>query len=821
MWRLVAVAGILCFACRDESRSLPSLSAAEHWLRTEQFREVLRHSDEWSRNAERSHDPKQIWDVRLIVADAMLGSAANPETVLRLLASAPPVPDSPEWAAIRARRLYLQARASYAAGQDGALPALFDSATRAAAAAHRPELAAEVDLRRGFAAADRGDYAEADRLYLQVSDEARRRNDRYLEARARNSQGQLLQSESRYDEAIPVLEAARSLALQAGAPETAARALGNLGLCYFRLGDYDNASPRLTAARDEFRRAGNNLEVQIWAGALGNVLYETQDYREAQHAYDAALAMARTVNAPVWEGRWLSNLASTAIEQSDWDAAENYNNEATRIKEQTNDVAYRASSLINAGKIASGRGDLTAAIRFFAEALRKGAEDPSVALDAHAGLAEVYARMGRLSDAEKEFRNTITEIESRQSRLFKDEYRLSWLDSLIRFYDAYVDFLVDQNQPERALEAAESSRSKVLTGNRAPSAPAPDYRQLARRTNSVLVEYWLAEKNSYLWTITPERIVLHRLPPNGRLLPLIRNYRAVTTAGRNPLEVADATGGELYEALLAPAVRDSGMRSRFIVVPDDEIYSLNLETLPDGNSSSHYWIEHATIRISPSLNYLASNAPHAAPRVTPRMLVIGDPDSSLPQFPKLEFAKQEISSIVSAMSTARPAVVEGAAATPASYAASKPGDFGFIHFSAHAEAAAKTASALDSAVILSGPPDRCRLAARDVVSIPLKAELVTVSACRSAGGKTYGGEGLVGFAWAFMKAGAGNVIAGLWDVNDRSTVELMSRLYSGIAAGMPPADALREAKLALIRGGGAYAKPFYWAPFQVYTARVN
>jgi CHAT domain-containing protein len=113
------------------------------------------------------------------------------------------------------------------------------------------------------------------------------------------------------------------------------------------------------------------------------------------------------------------------------------------------------------------------------------------------------------------------------------------------------------------------------------------------------------------------------------------------------------------------------------------------------------------------------------------------------------------------------------------------------------------------------------LFARDIMAVPLGAELVTISACRSAGAKTYAGEGPVGLAWAFLRAGAHNVIAGLWDVNDRSTEELMSRLYAEIARGDSPAEALRAAKLSLIRGGGAYAKPFYWAPFQVYTGAIN
>jgi len=52
------------------------------------------------------------------------------------------------------------------------------------------------------------------------------------------------------------------------------------------------------------------------------------------------------------------------------------------------------------------------------------------------------------------------------------------------------------------------------------------------------------------------------------------------------------------------------------------------------------------------------------------------------------------------------------------------------------------------------------------VNLPLQAELVTISACRSAGARTYSGEGLVGLAWAFLNAGAHNVVAGLWNVED-------------------------------------------------------
>jgi CHAT domain-containing protein len=103
------------------------------------------------------------------------------------------------------------------------------------------------------------------------------------------------------------------------------------------------------------------------------------------------------------------------------------------------------------------------------------------------------------------------------------------------------------------------------------------------------------------------------------------------------------------------------------------------------------------------------------------------------------------------------------------------------------------------------------------MEIPLDADLVTLSSCRSAGARAYSGEGLVGLTWAFLQAGARRVIAGLWDVDDESTSRLMASLYGALARGVPPEDALRDAKLSLLHGSYPYKKPYYWGPFQLYT----
>ena len=97
-------------------------------------------------------------------------------------------------------------------------------------------------------------------------------------------------------------------------------------------------------------------------------------------------------------------------------------------------------------------------------------------------------------------------------------------------------------------------------------------------------------------------------------------------------------------------------------------------------------------------------------------------------------------------------VLQGSRANPAAYREAGPAQFSWIHFAAHATA--NRESPLDSALILSRHEGGYALSARDVMNVPLHADLVTLSACRSAGAKTFSGEGLVGLSWAFLRAGS-------------------------------------------------------------------
>jgi CHAT domain-containing protein len=93
------------------------------------------------------------------------------------------------------------------------------------------------------------------------------------------------------------------------------------------------------------------------------------------------------------------------------------------------------------------------------------------------------------------------------------------------------------------------------------------------------------------------------------------------------------------------------------------------------------------------------------------------------------------------------------------------------------------------------------LTAEAIAGLPLHhLELAVLSACETGLGEVAGGEGVFGLQRAFHLAGARNVIASLWKVDDQATAALMALFYHKLwRENKPPLAALREAQLTLYR----------------------
>ena len=127
----------------------------------------------------------------------------------------------------------------------------------------------------------------------------------------------------------------------------------------------------------------------------------------------------------------------------------------------------------------------------------------------------------------------------------------------------------------------------------------------------------------------------------------------------------------------------------------------------------------------------------------------------------------------------------------------------------HPELSGLVLSLIDHA----GNPIDGFLRLHEIYNLDLDADLVVLSACRTALGKEVYGEGLVGLTRGFMYAGATRVVSSVWNVDDRASALLMSRFYEAmLTKRLTPARALREAQLSLI-ADPRWANPHYWAAF--------
>lgn len=728
------------------------------------------------------------------------------------------VPASPDAERLEARRRYLMGYRQIMAGQLAEALATLDDARTRANGAGATDVALDADVLAGQGLFRLGQWNHAEARLTEARKVAQRAGDSPREAGALVTLGMGQFVRDRFDEALGYFEPA--LALKGiDADLRYVTALSNAGASYARLGEFDRALElqRRAVALHESRNVPTYLEQAL--GELGHTEFLRGDPEAAlallSRARGVAAAAGRTANAALW----LDSSATVLIDLSRWQEAERLNEESVRLKQQT-PSSSTAPNLINRAQIAAGQRDHTRAIVMFEAALSDTAAPPWIRWQGHAGLAVALKDTGHVDQALEHFERALAVVETERASLIRPEYRMSFMARMMSFHRAYVDALVTSGQTLRALEVADASRARVLA-ERSGVAPAARTRAAAfvaraRASRSVMLFYWLAPARSFVWTVTPGGVHLTELPSSTRIDELAGGHRAfIEQSLGDPRRTPNAPGDELSAAVLTPVLSRVPLHAHVIVVPDGSLHGVNFETLPVG-PERRYWIEDATISVAPALSLLG-----ARPRV-PRnagrsLLLIGDPTEGGGALARLKFAGAEMDGIRAAFQDTNVTIRRGIEASPASFLDGQPDAFSIVHFAAHATTS--PLSPLDSAIELSPAADgRFKLYARDIAQRALRADLVTVSACRSAGDRAYGGEGLVGLAWAFLRAGATRVIAGLWDVDDQSTATLMTATYAGLAAGQPPADALRAAKLSLLAQGGNFAKPYYWAPFQVFTA---
>jgi len=300
---------------------------------------------------------------------------------------------------------------------------------------------------------------------------------------------------------------------------------------------------------------------------------------------------------------------------------------------------------------------------------------------------------------------------------------------------------------------------------------------------------------------------------------------------------------DLYTALVAPVAKHIEKAVELIIVPDDLLFYVPFEMLVvDMSKVTHrYDFDHAEFflekhaisyassasllrpdlekPIMPSKDIFALGDPafeRAAGSVSRSVLASKSPDM-LPADPllrRLPNSRIEVEAIGTTIRSPNNLILTGEEATEGEVKR-HAGEYRIVHLATHFLADdnqplySRVALARDKATAEDGS-----LQTYEVFNLDLNADLVVLSACNTGLGNLRRGEGVVGISRAFQYAGTPSLLVSLWNVDDRSTSDIMIKFYENLQAGMRQNAALRQAKLDFLHTSPSSQKdPFYWAPF--------
>lgn len=639
----------------------------------------------------------------------------------------------------------------------------------------------------------------------------------------------------------------------------AAYALGGLGASDMKAGRWSDARARLQTAHEQMRVLGAQREQAYLATLLGDLDSRVGDSAAARRRYRQALDAGRRYGDRGVQWLALGSLARSAQAAGDLASARRSVESALALIEsertEINDPGLRTSYftsmrayyelyidvLMQLEQREPGKGHATAALiaaeraraRSLQEQLAERAIDIEHAIDPALRVSERAAQ------------DHLQTIAYRIARLGKDAG------------DQRAALFGEIDEASRRLDEA---RGRIRAAN-------PRYAELAHPValtreeiqqrllddDASVVEYWLGEPRSYLWLVSRKSLHAYTLPARSEIERSVdvlrRSLVAPGSAQASSFEqlaanaaASTATTDAAAQALAAqilPADAIERLGAEVAVVADGGLQGVPFAVLDNAHADSARRFAYL-----PSLGALRSL--RALPRTgAPRnaVAVFADPvfatddarlkrvnaasvldaevaaaasEVGVASLARLPNSREEAQMIAALASDARTRIALDFAANRTGALNTAWSDYAIAHFATHALLNARHPEL--SGVVLSlydaeGRAEDGFLRMNDIYNLRMPVELVVLSVCDSALGKSPGSEGAFSLARAFFYAGARRVVASLWPVDDHASAALMRSFYRGmLERGETPALALASAQREL-RADPRWRAPYYWAGF--------
>jgi len=590
--------------------------------------------------------------------------------------------------------------------------------------------------------------------------------------------GKLTAQQGNNREAINDLEEAGQLAMLVRFYRMEADAMFELAKLYLDLGDLATADARATQGLAASQRVGDryyvprNLTVLADLKARrGRITEANQLYEQAEDVIDGMLGG----DDSYWNSTIAAAMSQTYLQHFELLATRGDTTGAFRILER---VRGRTLAIVLADK----------------KATPKSGDTETAAVDGYVANIQLRIMQANSASQRQQLLDELAEYEWRS--------RLAWNRG-------------DYGFPVEPVPLAQVQR-----------ALTPD---------ETLLEYVLAEPNSFCIAISRTKAALRALPIGRKAIEqLVQSYVDDIRAKKSGTEEAR----QLYELLLR-SMGEIAAGKRFVIVPDGILNLLPFDALQKGDGQ--YLLKSTVISYAPSATVLTALRRRANSQQPPKPLLgVGDvayenqggagrriatPDTlrgrvvrdfadfaglRLYDLPQTRTEVENIGKIVGKNAE----ILLGTTATESTFKKEPLNEFRVLHLAVHGFADPQYPER--SALVLGADPKSGEdglLQVREIKRLRLNAELTTLSACDSGVGKLQGEEGVSDLAEAFLAAGSKAVVASLWSADDTFASALMERFYQRLASGENTSTALRGAKLDLLTKYGAQVSPFYWAAF--------
>ncbi|MFL5579785.1 MAG: CHAT domain-containing protein, partial [Gemmatimonadaceae bacterium] len=763
-----------------------------------------------------------------------------------------------------------RAAALVPAGQLDTAMAEISAGITAADRANVPATRARCMSNAGRVARARGQLDTAAATLRQAAALQERLHDFHGLDRTLLYEAQVFMLQGRYGDAKATLDRALRTATQYADSSSVGSAHLGLADVALSMGDYPEAADHLAQAVPRFEAQGDRDRAnvaRVWQAQLAASL---GDFTEARRRTLEVLDWYTRAGNTEGQGVQFRALARYATRAGDWHAADEALRTAHELARQHDLRLLEQKLVYDEGQLARARGDLAGAERAFVAYLQTLPPNASVQrFEVQTRLAELHALGGQYGRAEDELRSAADALDHWRASLGDAELRVlafqatsSEASDVTSSMTTALSLLARNGRAQAAFALAERRRARELAdrliqaealtaggddaGRRARwqsyRAPAAEIASLIPDDSTALLEY-VAGANGVPTTVfvltrvgneaSAQTLLSARaLPPLDSLAPAVGRFAALVESGADPRPLARALGA----ALLDSAIAELGPQvTRLVVVPDGVLHRLPFDALrlADGR----YAVERFAVSAAPSASVVTELWRHregdSRARGPARLLALGDPafhetaeTTGAPAtrgptsgavyrsafaanagLPRLVASGDEARDV--ARYSPRSEVRLRGDASEAFLKHAALASFDVIHFATHALVDERSVAHTAIALAPGGGEDGF-LTPGELAALPLRADLVVLSACRTAGGVVVAGEGVQGLTGPLLGAGARSVVATQWRIDDRAAVGLVDAFYQGLAAGLPAAEALRAAKLEALRRGAPASE---WAAF--------